>query len=140
MARLIYIDTNIYLDYLENRVDKMRPLGEFAYEVFRRAFGCEFKIIVSEHLLDELEKFVTEQEIGFVLGKIKSAGKEVPLEVLESDIQKANALAAQRKVPWPDTLHAVLAIRGGAECIVTRNKKDFDPFSDLIEAVFPEEI
>jgi len=140
MARLIYIDTNIYLDYLENRTDKMRPLGEFAYEVFRRAFGCEFKIIVSEHLLDELEKFVTEQEIGFVLGKIKSAGKEVPLEVLESDIQKANALAAQRKVPWPDTLHAVLAIRGGAECIVTRNKKDFDPFSDLIEAVFPEEI
>ena len=140
MARLIYIDTNIYLDYLENRTDKMRPLGEFAYTVFKRALGCEFKIIVSEHLLDELEKFVTEQEIGFVLGKIKSAGKEVPLEVLESDIQKANALAAQRKVPWPDTLHAVLAIRGGAECIVTRNKKDFDPFSDLIEAVFPEEI
>ena len=40
----IYFDTNIYLDFLENRNDRLRPLGELASQLFKRSINCEFFI------------------------------------------------------------------------------------------------
>ena len=55
MQRLIYLDTNIYLDYFENRTDKLKPLGEFAFRIIKRAIDCEFKIVISSIILAEIK-------------------------------------------------------------------------------------
>lgn len=46
----IYLDTCIYLDYLMDRKDNLRPLGEFAFQLLKRTFECEFEIIISDGL------------------------------------------------------------------------------------------
>ena len=56
---LVYVDTNIYLDYFQNRQDRLRPLGEFVFQFFRRSLKCEFEIVVSDFVLEELHKKVT---------------------------------------------------------------------------------
>jgi len=48
MSTRIYVDANIYLDYLEERTDRIRPLDEFAFKIFRRALECEFEIVISD--------------------------------------------------------------------------------------------
>jgi len=60
---LIYCDTNIYIDYFENREDNLRPLGTFAFELLRRTIECEFTIVVSDFVISELEKYVEEEKI-----------------------------------------------------------------------------
>ncbi|MBD3304093.1 hypothetical protein GF343_03035 [Candidatus Woesearchaeota archaeon] len=55
MTKLIYVDTNIYIDYFDGRTDYLRPPGEFAYQLLKRTFNCEFRIIVSSLVVDEIE-------------------------------------------------------------------------------------
>lgn len=55
-GRLIYCDTNVYLDYFFDRRDNIRPLGEFAHQVIQRALGCEFYIVISDWVITELNK------------------------------------------------------------------------------------
>ncbi len=38
----IYVDTNIYLDFFLNRKDKLRPLGDFAFELFKRTLAKSY--------------------------------------------------------------------------------------------------
>jgi len=52
---LIYLDTNIYMDYFENRSDGLRPLGDFAFNLLRRCFECEFSIASSVLVAKEAE-------------------------------------------------------------------------------------
>mgnify|MGYP006296621571 FL=1 len=56
MSELIYIDTNIYIDYFLNRKDNLRPLGDFAHELFIKTSQCKYKIIISDWLEKELTK------------------------------------------------------------------------------------
>jgi hypothetical protein len=72
---LMYLDTNIYLDYWESRRDSLRPLGEFAFSIIRRAVECEFEILISNLFLHELKERIKEEEIGEVLRQLKEAGQ-----------------------------------------------------------------
>lgn len=74
---LIYLDTNVYLDYWEARSDKLRPLGEFAYSVLRRSLECEFVILISDLVLTELRSSIEDAEIKAVLSSLKENNKLV---------------------------------------------------------------
>lgn len=54
MVRKLYLDTNVYLDYWFDRKDNLRPLGEFAFQVMKRAVSCEFVIVYSIFVVNEL--------------------------------------------------------------------------------------
>lgn len=131
----IYFDTNIYIDYLENRTDGLRPLGSFAFELFRRSIECEFDIIVSDFVINELERYIDEKRINEVMDSIKKANKLVKICKSKEDVKKAG-LSSNK----PDALHALLAKKAGAEYIITRNIKDFLEFSHLVKPVLPENI
>jgi len=133
---LIYCDTNIYIDYFENREDNLRPLGTFAFELLRRTIECEFTIVVSDFVISELEKYVEEEKIKELLQSLKRAKKLERVFKSDHDIQEAGMLSKNR----PDALHAVLAKKAKVEYLVTRNMKDFAEFSHLINVVFPENI
>lgn len=132
MSRL-YIDTYVYLDYLLGRKDRLRPLGDFAFELLRRAIKCEFEIIVSEFVLKELEGHATEEQVAQLLRSIKR--KTVFVDFTKEDILKSRQIS---RTDSGDALHYLLAKKGGAEFLVTRNIRHFD-FPDL-QAVFPENL
>ena len=133
MPRLIYIDTNVYLHYLLRRKDKLRPIGEFAFELLRRAVKCEFEILISDVVLDELKNNTSKEKINLLLRMLKR--KLVPVRKDNDAVLQAQKIS---KTDFWDALHYVIAKREGAEIIVTRNVQHF-AFSDL-EVKFPENL
>ncbi|MBC8501447.1 MAG: PIN domain-containing protein [Nanoarchaeota archaeon] len=136
METLLYCDTNFYIDYLENRHDRLRPLGSFAFELLRRTIECEFKIIISDFVITELERYVKEEKIKDVLHSLKKTKKLVRIFKSKKDIKKARMLSKNKA----DALHAILAKKAGAEYIITRNLRDFAEFSHLVKPILPESI
>jgi len=119
----IYVDTNVYLDYLLNRKNKQgKDLSKQAFEVFRRAAGCEFYILVSNHLVHEL------------CGVIDLGDVTTLMEFLKIKIIKIEDEAEGKG----DEFHAFLAEKHGADLIVTRNKNDFKNFA--LQAYLPEDL
>ncbi|HII15600.1 MAG TPA: hypothetical protein HA362_04775, partial [Nanoarchaeota archaeon] len=51
MAKLIYIDTNVYLDLLIGRQSGLMPNSDIARNILNRTLKCEFHIIICDFLL-----------------------------------------------------------------------------------------
>ena len=137
---LIYMDTNIYMDYFDGRTDRLRPLGEFAYQVLKRAINCEFKIIISGLVLEELFYNTYEENIKRILSDFAANNKVIKIEASSEDIGRARQIVKDRKTSFNDTLHAVLAKKANADFLVTRNLKDFYELQDLAKLALPENL
>jgi len=118
---LIYLDTNIYLDYLENRSDRLRPLGEIAFQLIKRALQCEFKIIISDIVLRELNKYAKKDKINLILEPLKKKRKIISIESNINNRRAAAKLQKECQIPFFDALHYVLAISNDAEFLVTND-------------------
>lgn len=136
---LIYLDTNIYIDHFRGRVDKLRPLGEFAFQILRRALECEFTIIFSSLVFDELLYNTYEKEIKELVKSLNDKNKIIIVAVSEEDRKRARSISKERKTSFNDTVHAVVAQRAKASVIVTRNLRDFEELQDIIKVSLPEE-
>jgi len=136
----LYLDTNIYIDYFDGRVDNLRPLGEFAFNLLKRVLECEFQIIISSLVLDELEYNTYKENMLSLIKDLKDKNKLLIIDVNEEDIKNANKVKKERKTSYNDTLHAVLANRIKADFLVTRNLKDFEELLDLVKVVLPENL
>jgi predicted nucleic acid-binding protein len=132
---LIYLDTNIYMDYFLIREDRLRPLSDFAFELLRKTFQCEYKIAISDWLLFELENNIPIEKINELLNDLKDLDKLVKVERTDGDI-----VEAKKHKNWKDALHAVLAKKSGAVYLVTRNVEDFFDVQNLIEIKLPENL
>lgn len=137
---LIYLDANIYMDHFDGRVDKLRPLGEFAFNVLRKTFECEFKIIFSGLILKELIYNSYEEKIKGLIKELKEENKIIRIKVLKEDINKAKEIIKGRNTNFNDTLHAVVANRMKVKYLVTRNIKDFEELQDLVKVCYPENL
>lgn len=119
----IYVDTNIYLDYLLQRKNKYgTDLSKPAFDVFKRTVSCEFYILISNHIIHELRGIIDLNNLTMLMNFLK---KKI---IMISDDTKGKG----------DELHAYLAIKHGADLIVTRNKIHFQEFS--IQSNTPEEL
>ncbi|MBW2986099.1 PIN domain-containing protein [Candidatus Woesearchaeota archaeon] len=136
----IYIDTNIYLDYFDGRTDRLRPLGEFAYQLLKRTLECEFKIILSSLVLKEIFYNSYEERINNFLPDFKSKNKIIKITADAKDIKKTRKICKERKTDFNDTLHAVLAHKINADFFVTRNLKDFYKLQDFVHLKLPENL
>jgi predicted nucleic acid-binding protein len=136
MEILIYPDTNFYLDYFEDRRDNMRPLGEFAFSVLKRAIGCEFKIALSDWVVEELERHVAKERIVDFINRLRDLNKVVLIEKECEDTEKARRLSNN----YDDALHVILAVKAGAKFLVTRNIQHFLDMRHLIKPILPENL
>lgn len=128
----LYVDSNVYLDFLLDRKNKqLKDLSEKAYILFRRSGSCEFKIILSDHVLRELDKHMNLSETTSFFKLLEK--KIIKVKMKKSDEEKAKSL----KTHYEDALHIVLAKKAKADVIVTRNKVDF---KHLFETYLPEEL
>ncbi|MFA5797621.1 MAG: PIN domain-containing protein [Candidatus Woesearchaeota archaeon] len=125
---IIYVDTNIYLDFLLR--DK-KKFGDPAFNIFKRTISCEFQIIVSDHLLNELQRHINPRETQFLFLMLKN--KIIKTAYTKEDV----ALAKKLPTSFADALHIILAKKNNAHYMITRNKKDF---AQLFESKLPEEL
>ena len=132
----LYVDTNIFLDFLLDRSNKLgNNIGNPASKFFFRAISCEFHIIFSDFTAQELLKQIRPEETTamFVFLKKKT--------ILVRHTLKEEEEARQLKPGhWQDALHAIIAKNAKADFIVTRNKADFADLKSLVEAKFPEDV
>jgi len=124
----IYVDTNIYLDFLLDRKNHGKP----AYGLFRRAMNCEFSILVSHKILEELYGNIELSKTKMLITMLKP--KLTVIKVSEEEIEQARQYGNH----YQDILHAMLAQKHRAGYIVTRNLRHFKTSS--VEAVLPEDI
>ena len=128
--KTIFLDTNIYLDYLLQRKN-----GGFAFKIFRRALKCEFKIIISSKIAEELLGNVSNEEVKSLLAFLSK--KIVKAYYSDKDLELAQKLDKENR---NDALHAIIAEKHKADFLVTRNIKHFKKFSYKVKAVLPEQI
>ena len=135
MPEKIYLDTTIYLDYFENRHDNIRPLGFFAYNLIRRCIEGKFKIVISDWVVEEFGKIGDVRKINDLIKTLKKHGSLLTVKTNFKDLSKSRKYKNK-----PDVLHAILAIKAGADYFVTRNIRDFPDFQNSISIVLPENI
>ena len=134
MTLKIYCDTNVFIDYCEEREDNIRPLKDFAFLFFSKGWNCAFKLIVSDWLLEELRRHLTEEQINRVLNNFKEKDKLIMIKEAPRDRQKARGISEH----WDDALHAILANKANADYLTTRNVKHYINCEKLVQVVFPE--
>lgn len=129
----IYVDTNIFLDAIEDRKSRNgRDLGTPAKSLFSKAQYGQFQIIVSDWTLEELYKKADKEEVKKILSNIK----ENIIRCGYTEEQKKEA--KEKSNHWQDYLHGIIAKEQDADCIVTRDK-DLRDLSGL-KVKFPSHI
>lgn len=134
----IYCDACIYLDFFEGRKDYLRPLDEFAYQIFRRVKEGEFTLIISDHLLYELENNLEDKnKITELIQPLNEKGRIIKVTKTREDVLKAKEISQEH---WKDALHAILANKAKAIYLLTRNIQHYMGCEHLVEIKFPESI
>jgi len=136
----IYIDTNVFMDYFLNRVDKLRPLGDFAFNLIRKIIKKEYMVVISDLIIIELEYNGFEKEIKILLEKFKESKNLIFVESMEEDNVKTNKIVRKKGTDFNDTKHAIIANRCKVDHFVTRNVKDFEELGDLVYPIYPENL
>ncbi len=133
MARY-YIDTCIWRDYLENREDRFRPLGQWALFLFQMIEKNNEKILYSELVIREL---CLEHKHEKVIASLQ-AFSPILVSITDKQLQEAEILGRVRKVGGADALHAILA-RDNNAILVTRDAHYID-MTDIATIKKPEDL
>ena len=133
-----YIDTAIWRDFHEDRIDKFRPLGEWAFELFRRIRENHEKVIYSSIIIDELSKDFDEADIKKIFEIISKEELLEKVEISREQVIEASKLSKQLKIPFGDCLHAIIA-RDNNAVMVTRDKH-FEQLEHIVEVKKPEDL
>ncbi len=138
MVQKYYIDACIWRDFHENREDKFRPLGEWAFYLFRMIRETRSKVLYSDLIVEELSIAYDQKAIKEILKIIEKEGLLEKVEMKKEQFQEAARLKKERKLPFADLLHAIIARDNGA-IMVTRDVH-FENFSDIVTMHKPEDL
>ena len=133
----VYIDTNIFMDYLLSRKDRFRDLGLIAFELLRRIIEESYDIIISDLLIKELEFNIEKDKINDLMLWLNKNNKVIKVETERQDKFRAIKISKNENLSRSDCLHSVLAKKNKADVIITRNIKDFP---DLVNKILPESL
>ena len=128
----VFIDTNIFLDYIQHR-----PVGfNEAVRIFGLSAKGDIDLLVSDLSIANI-KYSTRKDIPLkefyeTIKGIRELFTIVPVGEQAVD----HALAAETR-DFEDALQYFSAEQAGADCIVTRNIKDFD-FACKVETLEPQ--
>lgn len=139
----VFIDTNIFLDFIEKRPEGVTE----AYAIFKLAAKNRITMLVSDLSIANM-KYSTRKTITLSdFYKIIKLSRELFTIVPVGEKVVDHALEIETR-DFEDALQYFSAEQAGADCVVTRNIKDFDFAStvetlearDFLKKYFPEEI
>jgi predicted nucleic acid-binding protein len=120
----IYIDTNIIMDFILGR-DKS------AFILFKKVIECDYKITISNIVLEELKFQGLENESNNFVKLFEKKMKIKILKVDKDDINKAKEIIITKKTHFNDALHKIISKKNNDSYFVTKNIKDFICFNDI---------
>ena len=130
----IYVDTNIYVDFVTNRTNENdQPLGPAALRVFIKVQKGEYKLILSTWVLKELLRWTKPEDTKMLFEMLKD--NTITVSYSQEEENKAKGMSTH----WEDALHAIIAKREGARYLVTRDVDHFRQYSNLVEPIHPKE-
>ena len=133
MANKVFIDTNIFLDYIERR-----PVGiKEAIAIFKLAACNDIHLLVSDLTIANI-KYITRKTIPLSeFYRVMRLGRELfsVVPIGEKAIDKAIAIEPK---DFEDALQYFSAEQAGADCIITRNIEDFS-FSASVKVMTPND-
>jgi len=138
MTEKYYIDACIWRDLHENREDKFRPLGEWAFELFRMIKETKSKALYSDLIIKELSISYDREQIKEMFKIVEEDGFLEKIEIKKSQIQETIQLKREKRLPFNDLLHAILA-RDNKAIMVTRDKH-FEEFEFIVIIRKPEDL
>lgn len=137
MTKRYYLDSCIWRDYFENRSDRFRPLGDWAFSLIKLIIQENNLIIYSDLIEEELNVGFSEKDIKKIISIVPKENLvriESSSEQLKEAIQKAKKL----NIPVKDALHAILA-RDNDAIMVTRDKHFYE-LSERLTITKPEDL
>lgn len=137
MKNKYYLDTCIWIDFLENRIGyNGEPFGNYAFRLLCFIQSTNGKLIISNLLIKELSKKYSLEMINSMFLPFDSSIEKYDL-TKERGIE-AKQIAKERKLPEEDVKHAILT-REFNLILVTRDKH-FKDLLDICEFFKPEEL
>ncbi len=130
-----YLDTSIWRDLHENRTDRFRPLGEWAFELIRKIREERQTILYSDRVVYELSKAY--ENVDKILNLAIKENILQKVDISENQIKEAIILKKKLEIPYDDCLHAILA-RDNDAILVTRDR-DFEKIR-FVTVRKPEEL
>ena len=138
MVQRYYIDTAIWRDLHENRTDRFRPIGEWAFELIKKIIEKREEVLYSELIITELSKDFTKEDIEEIFSSVSKEGIMKRVETTESQIREANILRRKLKIPFGDIVHAIVT-RDNNAVLVTRDHH-FEALTDIAVIKKPEDL
>lgn len=138
MPQKYYIDACIWRDFHENREDRFRPLGEWAFNLFRMIRETQSKALYSDLVVEELSVAYDANEIRGIFNIMESGGLLEKVDLNKEQFQEAARIKRERKLPFADLVHAIIARDNGA-IMVTRDAH-FEDFKDIVTIRKPEDL
>ena len=129
----VFIDTNIFLDYIERR-----PVGiKEAIAIFKLAACNDIHLLVSDLTIANI-KYITRKTIPLSeFYRVMRLGRELFSVVPIGEKAIDRAIAIEPK-DFEDALQYFSAEQAGADCIITRNIEDFS-FSASVKVMTPND-
>jgi predicted nucleic acid-binding protein len=112
MSQLIYVDTNIIMDFLEGR-DKR------AFIFFKKAINCKYELIISDLVLHELRFQKLDPNLFTIF-----LGKKLRIVFVKEE-HKLRAKEFLSFTHYNDAIHAAVAELENVDKLLTQNIKDF---------------
>lgn len=135
--QLLYVDSNVYIDYITNRSNiNGVPLGLKAERFFYKVLTGDYKIIFSRLVQYQITKELGGFENVKMLLKMLES-KLIFVDYTSEDLDKAKKLDSEET---EDALHALLAKQYNAKWVVTRNIAHFNRFKHIVMPILPEDI
>jgi len=123
-----YLDTGIWLDFLEDRDEPNFPKSVWAKELMNKIIKEGDKIVYSDNnLLEMINAGYSEFEVKELLQQLKSI--IIFVEATKREIGKAKDLGQKRDVPKRDALHALIARNYNA--ILITHDNHFKKLTDI---------
>lgn len=133
-----YIDSSVWRDLHEDRSDRFRPLGEWAFELFRMIRETRGIVLYSSLVIKELLKDFNEDEIDNIFEIVSKKHLLKKVKITNEQRQEAAKACKGLEVPFGDYLHAILA-RDNNAIMVTRDKH-FWELQHIVEISKPEDL
>ncbi|MDD3083405.1 MAG: type II toxin-antitoxin system VapC family toxin [Candidatus ainarchaeum sp.] len=100
-----YVDSCIWIDFFNNRFDGLKPLGEFAFQFFKKCLKNNNNVLFSKMVVFELKNngldfFEISKDFCFILEEVFPS---------KNDLEKIKSLSIEKQIPFGDAFHYVLS-------------------------------
>ena len=133
-----YVDAAIWRDLIEDRTDRFRPLGMWAFEFFRVVRLNKLIVLYSDFLVEELLKDFNLEQLDKAFSIISDEGLWVKVDITGKQTKEAHILKRNLGIPFGDALHTILA-RDNKAVLITRDHH-FDEVAHIVKVKKPEDL